>query len=93
MRMSVISTSVISHDITSPTRDRVIVTRNGRPHVIVISIDDFESWQLTRELLAEPGAVQGILAADQEISAGDYHTLDELRAALEERQRQDDGGR
>ena len=31
-----------------------------------------------------------ILAADQEISAGDYHTLDDLRAALEERQRQND---
>ncbi|MGO9298324.1 MAG: hypothetical protein ACLP52_31360 [Streptosporangiaceae bacterium] len=43
-----------------------------------------------RELLAESGAVQDILAADQEISAGDYHTLDELRAALEERQRQED---
>jgi hypothetical protein len=47
---------------------------------------------MTRELLAEPGAVQDILAADQEISAGDYHTLDEMRAALEERQRQEDAG-
>ena len=32
-----------------------------------------------------------ILAADREIAAGDYHTLDELRAALEERQRREDG--
>ena len=76
-------------DEVAATHDRVIVTRNGRPHVMVISIDDFESLQMTRELLAEPGAVQDILAADQEISAGDYHTLDDLRAALEERQRQD----
>ena len=79
-------------DEVAATHDRVIVTRNGRPHVMVISIDDFESLQMTRELLAEPGAVQDILAADQEISAGDYHTLDDLRAALEERQRQDDAG-
>ena len=77
-------------DEVAATHDRVIVTRNGRPHVMVISIDDFESLQMTRELLAEPGAVQDILTADQEISAGDYHTLDDLRAALEERQRQDD---
>jgi antitoxin YefM len=75
-------------DEVAATHDRVIVTRNGRPHVMVISIDDFESLQMTRELLAEPAAVQDILAADQEISAGDYHTLDDLRAALEERQRQ-----
>ena len=51
-------------DEVAATHDRVIVTRNGRPHVMVISVDDFESLQMTRELLAEPGAVQGILTAD-----------------------------
>ena len=79
-------------DEVAATHDRVIVTRNGRPHVMVISVDDFESLQMTRELLAEPGAVQDILAADQEISADDYHTLDEMRAALEERQGEEDAG-
>ena len=77
-------------DEVAATHDRVIVTRNGRPHVMVISVDDFESLQMTRELLAEPGAVQDILAADQAISAGSYQTLDDLQAALEERQRQED---
>jgi antitoxin YefM len=76
-------------DEVAATHDRVIVTRNGRPHVMVISVDDFESLQMTRELLAERGAVQDILAADQEISAGDYHTPGDLQAALEERQRQE----
>jgi antitoxin YefM len=79
-------------DEVAATHDRVIVTRNGRPHVMVISVDDFESLQMTRELLAEPEAVQDILVADQEISTGDYHTLDEMRAVLEERQRQEDAG-
>jgi antitoxin YefM len=77
-------------DEVAATHDRVIVTRNGRPHVMVISVDDFESLQMTRELLAEPGAVRDILTADQEISAGNYHTLDELRTALEQRQREED---
>jgi hypothetical protein len=35
-------------------------------------------------------SVQGILAADREIAAGDYHTLGELQAALEQRQRDED---
>jgi antitoxin YefM len=77
-------------DEVAATHDRVIVTRNGRPHVMVISVDDFESLQMTRELLAEPGAVSDILTGDQQISAGDHHSLDELRATLEERQRQED---
>jgi hypothetical protein len=34
-------------------------------------------------------AAQDILTADQQISAGNYHTLDDLQAALEERQRQE----
>jgi antitoxin YefM len=80
-------------DEVAATHDRVIVTRNGRPHVMVISVDDFESLQMTRELLAEPGAVQDILAADREIAAGGYHTLDELRTALEQRQREEDADR
>jgi prevent-host-death family protein len=79
-------------DEVAATHDRVIVTRNGRPHVMVISVDDFESLQMTRELLAEPAAVPDILSADQEISAGDYHELDELRAVLDERQRLEDAG-
>ncbi|HEY1918124.1 MAG TPA: type II toxin-antitoxin system Phd/YefM family antitoxin [Streptosporangiaceae bacterium] len=79
-------------DEVAATQDRVIVTRNGRPHVMVIAVDDFESLQMTRELLAEPGAVQDILAADREISEGNYVTLEDLRAALEELQRQQDAG-
>ena len=47
---------------------------------------------MTIELPGEPGAMQDILAADQEISTGDYHTLDDLQAALEERQRREDAG-
>lgn len=77
-------------DEVAATHDRVIVTRNGKPHVMVISVDDFESLQMTRELLAEPDAVRDILAADREIAAGEYHTLDELRAALEQRQLEED---
>jgi antitoxin YefM len=72
------------------THDRVIVTRNGKPHVMVISVDDFESLPMTRELLAAPGAVRDILDADREIAAGEYHPLDELKAALEQRQREED---
>ena len=79
-------------DEVAATHDRVIVTRNGRPHVMVIAVDDFESLQMTRELLAEPDAVQDIMVSDREIASGEYHTLDELRAALEERQRQEDAG-
>lgn len=78
-------------DEVAATHDRVIVTRNGRPHVMVIAVDDFESLQMTRELLAEPGAVEEVHAADREVASGEYHTMDELRAALERRQQDEQG--
>jgi len=77
-------------DEVAATHDRVIVTRNGRPHVMVIAVDDFESLQMTRELLAEPGAVEDVLASDREVAGGQFHTVDELRASLEARQRRED---
>jgi antitoxin YefM len=77
-------------DEVAATHDRVVVTRNGRPHVMVIAVDDFESLQMTHELLSEPGAVQDIQAADRAVAAGAYYTPEELRAALEERQRAED---
>jgi prevent-host-death family protein len=75
-------------DEVAATHDRVIVTRNGRPHVMVIAVDDFESLQMTRELLAEPGAAEEIHAADREVTSGEFHTMDELRTALDRRQRE-----
>jgi hypothetical protein len=44
---------------------------------------DPESPSMTAELLAEPGLVKQIPAADQRIAAGEFHTLDELRNTLE----------
>jgi prevent-host-death family protein len=77
-------------DEVAATHDRVIVTRNGRPHVMVIAVEDFESLQMTHELLAEPGAVEEILTADSRVAAGDYSTLEDLRTVLEARQREED---
>ena len=77
-------------DEVAATHDRVIVTRNGRPHVMVIAVDDFESLQMTRELLAERGGVLDIAPADRQVSEGEYHTLEDLRAVLGERRRGED---
>ena len=74
-------------DEVAATHDRVIVTRNGKPHVMVIAVDDFESLQMTREILATPGALEDIQQGARDIEEGRYSTLSEVRAALEARQR------
>lgn len=74
-------------DEVAATHDRVVVTRNGKPHVMVIAVDDFESLQMTREILATPGALQEIRQGAKDIEQGRYHTLADVRAALESRRR------
>lgn len=77
-------------DEVAATHDRVVVTRNGKPHVMVIAIEDFESLQMTREILATPGALQDIRNGAKDIERGRYHTLADVRAALEARRRDED---
>ena len=77
-------------DEVAATHDRVVVTRNGKPHVMVIAIEDFESLQMTREILATPGALQDIRQGAKDIEEGRHHTLADVRAALEARRRDED---
>ncbi|MFY1649394.1 type II toxin-antitoxin system Phd/YefM family antitoxin [Solwaraspora sp. WMMB762] len=74
-------------DEVAVTYDRVVVTRNGKPHVMVISVDEFESLQMTREILATPGALEDIREGARDIKEGRYHTLADARGALEARRR------
>jgi prevent-host-death family protein len=77
-------------DEVAATHDRVVVTRNGKPHVMVIAIEDFESLQMTREILATPGALQDIRQGAKDIEEGRYRALADVRAALEARRRDED---
>lgn len=70
------------------THERVAVTRNGREFVVIMSTEDLDSLEATIELLSDPQDQAGITDAEAEISRGDYTTLDELRALMEQR-RQD----
>jgi len=67
------------------THERVLVTRNGREALVILSVEDLESIEATLELLADPDAQARIGRAEAEIAAGDIHSLDEVAAAFERR--------
>ena len=58
---------------------------------MVIAVDDFESLQMTRQLVADPGAVQDIMAADREIAAGESTRWTNCGPCWKERQRRGGG--
>ncbi|MGH9271811.1 MAG: type II toxin-antitoxin system Phd/YefM family antitoxin [Ilumatobacteraceae bacterium] len=67
-------------DRVEHTRDRITVTRNGRPAAVLISPDELASLEDTLELLSDPAAMEQLRAAEAAVADGDFATGDELRA-------------
>ncbi|WP_250291589.1 type II toxin-antitoxin system Phd/YefM family antitoxin [Frankia sp. CiP1_Cm_nod1] len=64
------------------THERVVITRNGRPEVIMLAVADLEALEETLDLLSTPGAVERIRQAEADIAAGEAIGADELRRAF-----------
>jgi prevent-host-death family protein len=74
-------------DEVRDTHERVVITRNGRPEAVLISVSDLEALEDTLDLLSTPGAVDEIQAAEAEIARGEAVGADELRRLTAERMR------
>ncbi len=69
-------------DRVKNTHDHVTITRQGRPEAVVMSADEFESWQETLEILADPKAMAAIAQGRRDIKAGRVRPWKEVRARL-----------
>ena len=54
--------------------DRVIVTRNGVPAVVIVSVEELESLEETLEILSDRDTVAALRESEQQIAEG----LDEV---------------
>jgi antitoxin YefM len=64
------------------THERVLITKNGREYVVVLSVEDLESIEATLELLADPQAQERVRQSQLEVERGDFLTEAEVRALL-----------
>ena len=79
-------------DEVRDTHERVVITRNGRPEAVILSVSDLEALEETLDLLSTPGALDEIRTAEAEIARGEAVGADELRRLMEERMRAEEGG-
>ncbi len=49
---------------------RVVITKHGRPAVVMLSLEDLESLEETLDILSNPGLVAEIHEAQAEVAAG-----------------------
>jgi antitoxin YefM len=54
---------------------RVVITKHGRPAVVMLSIEDLESLEETLEILSNPSLLAEIREAEAEVAAGNAVTL------------------
>jgi antitoxin YefM len=67
-------------DEIATTHERVTVTRNGRPVVVLLSTDDLEAIEETLAILSDPAAMRELAEGKAAIAAGDIATKDEMEA-------------
>ena len=57
--------------------------RNGRPAVVMVSADEWQSLQETLFWLSQPGIHELLTEAEEDIAAGRIHTETEVRRSLD----------
>ncbi len=67
------------------THERVTITKNGRPAVVLISVEDLEGLEETLAILSDPELMQAIRDGEAALDAGDFVGEAELRADLARR--------
>jgi prevent-host-death family protein len=57
-------------DLVEREQEHVVITRKGKPVAIVMSVDEWESWEETVDILSDPEAMESIAASDADVEAG-----------------------
>ena len=69
-------------DEVSSNHEHVVITKQGRPKAVVMSADEFESWQETIEILDDPEAMAAIRRGLRDVKAGRVRPLEEVLKRL-----------
>ena len=62
--------------------DRYIVTKRGKPVIVMLSIEDYESLMETLDILADPKAMADLRKGEEDIRKGRTHSWSEIKASL-----------
>ncbi len=71
-------------DLSTTSNEPVVITRNGEPTAVMISIEDYEVMTETLETISEPETLAALLDWQQNPSQQTF-TVDEVRDALAKR--------
>jgi len=59
-----------------------IITVNGKPSAVILSIDEYESLKETADILSDKNLIKQLIKAEDQIKNGEYISLDNLKKEL-----------
>lgn len=59
-----------------------IITVNGSPAAVIISVAEYESWKETNEILGDKKLISAIKQGEQELAAGKGENWDDIKKEL-----------
>lgn len=62
--------------------EHVVITRNGRPSVVVLSSAEYETLQETLEILGDERTMEALRQSDEDVEAGRLYSVDEVKRDL-----------
>ena len=58
--------------------DHVAITRNGKPVALLMSMDEWESWEETLEVLSDEETMAALKRSEEDVAAGRLVDLDDV---------------
>ena len=69
-------------DVVENEQEHVIITRQGKPVAIVMSVAEWESWEETIDVLSDPQALEALRESEADVKAGRVVDLDAVKRDL-----------
>ena len=63
--------------------ERYIVTKHGKPSIVMLSVEDYESLMETLDILTDPRAVKSLKQGEEDLRKGKTQNWQEVKARLE----------
>ncbi len=62
--------------------DEYVITVNGTPAAVLMSVAEYESWKETIEILSDPALMKAIKEGEQDFKKGNFVTFEQLKKEL-----------
>jgi antitoxin YefM len=62
--------------------EHVVITRNGRPSVVVLSAEEYDALEETLAVLQDEDTLAALRESERDVQAGRLSSLDEVRREL-----------